>query len=114
MSRKTSAGEKERAQAERLAKKAAQQAKREAEKAKKAQDDKEARMTPLEYAAILQEKWKTRVINKPPEKLFLTDKVIFLIFEEQNRSHKDTRAKLDIVSIFFGACEDPRCVLSPK
>ena len=98
-SRKASAEEKERAQADRLAKKAAQQAKRDAEKSKKAQDDKEARMTPSEYASILQEKWMTRVANTPPEKLFLKDKVIFLVFEEQHKSHKDTRVKLDIVSI---------------
>jgi hypothetical protein len=72
--------------------------KREAEKLKKAQQDTEALMTPLEYAAILHQKWHVRVSNTPPEKLFLKNCVIFLVCEEKNKSTKDTRIKLDIVS----------------
>ncbi|KAF8522770.1 Nucleotidyltransferase [Hysterangium stoloniferum] len=55
-------------------------------------------MTPLEYAAILHQKWQTRVSNTPPEKLFLKGCVIFLVFEEKNKSTKDTRIKLDIIA----------------
>lgn len=74
------------------------QTKREAALAKKAQDDQEKFMTPLQYASILQTKWHTRVSNTPPERLFLKNKVVFLVFEEPNKSTKDTRIKLDIVS----------------
>jgi hypothetical protein len=73
-------------------------AKQQADKAKKAQDGQEKLMTPLQYAAILQEKWQARVSNTSPERLFLKNKVIYLVFEEQNKSTEDTRIKLDIVS----------------
>lgn len=82
----------------RTARESTSDAKVEAEKAKRAQNDQEKLMTPLQYAAILQDKWHTRVSNTAPERLFLKNKVIFLIFEEQNKSTKDTRIKLDIVS----------------
>jgi len=72
--------------------------KQEAERLKKTRQDTEALMTPLEYAAILHQKWQARVSNTPPEKLFLKDCIIFLVFEEKNKSTKDTRIKLDIVS----------------
>ncbi|KIJ41922.1 hypothetical protein M422DRAFT_254933 [Sphaerobolus stellatus SS14] len=78
--------------------KTAAQVKKEAAKSKKLKDDKEALMTPVQYAALLQEKWQNKVSNTPPEKLFLKDKVIFLIFEEKNKASKDTRAKLDIIA----------------
>ncbi|KAF8513529.1 hypothetical protein JB92DRAFT_2923156 [Gautieria morchelliformis] len=78
--------------------KATSYAKRQADKAKKAQEEQEKLMTPLQYAAILQEKWHTRVSKTSPEKLFLKNKVIYLVFEEQNKSAKDTRIKLDIIA----------------
>lgn len=81
--------------------KAAFQAKKEAERAKKLQEQKEALMTPSEYASILQEKWQAKVAKAPPEKLFLKDAVVFLVFEEKKKSTKDTRIKLDIVSLFI-------------
>lgn len=64
---------------------------------KKKVEDKEAMMTPMEYAAILHEKWQAKVSHTPPEKLVLKDCTIFLVFEEKNKSTKDTRIKLDIV-----------------
>ena len=84
--------------ADHLPKKVTLSAKQEAEKSKRAQDDQEKLMTPLQYAAILKDKWRARVSNTPPERLFLQNKVIFLVFEEKNKSTKDTRIKLDIVS----------------
>ena len=77
---------------------AALHANQEAEKVKRAQGDQEKLMTPFQYAAILKDKWHARVSNTPLERLFLKNKVIYLVFEEQNKSTKDTRIKLDIVS----------------
>lgn len=67
-------------------------------KTKKPPEDKEALMTPMEYAAILHEKWQGKVSSTPPEQLFLKDCTIFIVFEEKNKSSKDTRIKLDIIA----------------
>ena len=68
-------------------------------KARKEQEAKERRMTPREYAAKLQEKFKDTLTSTPPEKLTLKGKSIFYASGDYNFAGQGTRLRMDVVRV---------------
>jgi hypothetical protein len=89
---------KEQAKEQRAKERAERAEKKAKEKAKKEREAQEKKMTPVQYAATVHEKWKDQLAKTPEERLCFKGCNIFFVGADWRISSVGTRNKMDRVS----------------